>query len=59
MRRLILAALALAAFPAAADVHQTSAGPVEVVPVVRGLDTPWSVAFLPDGRFLMSTTAVL
>ncbi|MEM7744999.1 MAG: PQQ-dependent sugar dehydrogenase [Pseudomonadota bacterium] len=54
MRHLILAALLGGALPAAADVHQTSAGPVEVVTVVEGLDTPWSVAFLPGGRFLIT-----
>lgn len=37
-----------------ADTVRTSAGPVDVVPVIEGLDIPWSVAFLPDGRFLIT-----
>ncbi|MEM7211219.1 MAG: PQQ-dependent sugar dehydrogenase [Pseudomonadota bacterium] len=39
---------------ARAEILQTSAGAVEVTPVVSGLDTPWAVAFLPDGRFLIT-----
>lgn len=53
MLRLILAFLLLAS-PTAAEVYQTSAGPVNVEPVVEDLDTPWSVAFLPDGRLLIT-----
>ena len=53
MLRMILA-FALLASPALAERLNTSAGPVEVVPVVSGLDTPWAVAFLPDGGYLIT-----
>ncbi|WP_391527571.1 PQQ-dependent sugar dehydrogenase [Denitromonas halophila] len=32
----------------------SSAGPLAVTTVASGLDTPWSLAFLPDGRLLVS-----
>ena len=53
MLRVILA-FALLASPAMAERLQTSAGPVEVKPMVSGLDTPWAVAFLPDGGLLIT-----
>lgn len=46
--------LALLGTPAMANWFKTSAGPVEVLPVVADLDTPWSVAFLPDGGWLIT-----
>ncbi len=39
---------------AVAEVHETSAGPVEVTAVVTGLDTPWAIGFLPDGGLLVT-----
>ncbi|THF63397.1 PQQ-dependent sugar dehydrogenase [Pseudothauera rhizosphaerae] len=33
---------------------RSAAGPVEVVQIADGLDTPWSLAFLPDGRMLVT-----
>ena len=33
---------------------ETSAGRVDIQPVVRGLDEPWGLAFLPDGAFLVT-----
>lgn len=32
----------------------SSRGRLEVTPVVRGLDTPWSLGFLPDGALLIT-----
>lgn len=40
--------------PAYAAVRQTSAGAVEITAVARDLEEPWSLAFLPDGDFLIT-----
>lgn len=64
----ILAALALPAaaqttqtlpgdeqnLPSGTDSLMTSAGPVKVEEVVGGLEKPWAIAFLPDGRALVT-----
>ncbi|MFV0475503.1 MAG: PQQ-dependent sugar dehydrogenase [Pikeienuella sp.] len=47
MRRFLTPLLLLAA-PAAADMYDSSAGPLQVAPVVEGLDHPWGFVFLPD-----------
>ncbi|MEO1491448.1 MAG: PQQ-dependent sugar dehydrogenase [Pseudomonadota bacterium] len=49
----LMAALALPAC-AQAKTYETSAGPVDVVPVIQDLDNPWAVAFLPDGGYLIT-----
>ncbi|HEM46012.1 MAG TPA: PQQ-dependent sugar dehydrogenase, partial [Alphaproteobacteria bacterium] len=54
---LVLAALsALLPGPAAADTRtvDTDSGPVRVETVARGLEHPWGLAFLPDGRMLVT-----
>ncbi|MFV0360417.1 PQQ-dependent sugar dehydrogenase [Tropicimonas sp.] len=53
-RLVLMAMLALAAGGAVAEPRHTAGGPVEVAPVAVGLDTPWSVAFLPSGGFLVT-----
>lgn len=35
----------------------SEAGPVRVVTIAEGLQTPWSLAFLPDGRMLVTERA--
>ncbi|MHA6261901.1 PQQ-dependent sugar dehydrogenase [Arenibacterium sp. CAU 1754] len=37
-----------------ADTMQTASGPVEIRKVVGGLNEPWAVDHLPDGRFLVT-----
>lgn len=57
MRRILLAVcLCLCAVSARADVptFKTSAGPVAVHTVAQHLVHPWSLAFLPDGRMLVT-----
>lgn len=49
-----LASMAVGAVGAADSMLRTEAGPVRLVEVVRGLDSPWSMAFLPDGRMLLT-----
>lgn len=37
-----------------AQTVDSSAGPLEITPIVTGLDEPWAVAFLPEGGFLVT-----
>jgi glucose/arabinose dehydrogenase len=50
---LFVAAL-LAAAPVGAQVIQTREHAVRLVTVTEGLERPWGIAFLPDGRMLVS-----
>ncbi len=49
---LIAAVLLQTAAPAVGA--QPAAGPVRAIPVAQGLENPWAVAFLPEGRFLVT-----
>jgi glucose/arabinose dehydrogenase len=54
-RSLTPAALILAlTAPARAGEIETSAGTMAITPVLEGLEEPWGLAFLPDGRFLVT-----
>src|SRR5581483_8575424 len=44
----------VASAPAVAQTFKSSAGDLAVTTVVRGLDHPWALAFLPDGRMLIT-----
>lgn len=52
LRTAMLGGAALLAAPAA--FAQDRAAALRTTPVARGLDTPWGLAFLPDGRLLVS-----
>ena len=57
MRRWIAVAAmvaGLAGAAQAADRHETEVGPVLLETVAEGFDHPWSMAFLPDGRMLVT-----
>ena len=47
-------ALALLAAPDPAKALDGPAGPLAVETMAKGLDEPWSVAFLPGGDFLVT-----
>jgi glucose/arabinose dehydrogenase len=48
------ALVALACAPTHAQVFHSTAGDLTVETVARGLEHPWAIAFLPDGRLLVT-----
>jgi glucose/arabinose dehydrogenase len=52
--RTAIAALALLAAVGVAAAQPAPSPPLEVTPVARGLQNPWGMAFLPDGRVLVT-----
>jgi glucose/arabinose dehydrogenase len=50
----LVAVVLLAPCAAAAQTFQSSAGPIQVETVARGLEHPWGLQFLPDGRMLVT-----
>ena len=54
IRDLAAGILVLAATPAVGQTFNSSAGPIAVTTVAAHLEHPWSLAFLPDGRMLVT-----
>jgi aldose sugar dehydrogenase len=57
MPRLLLAALLALPLAATAQTYRSDEHSFRVVKVVEGLEQPWSLAFLPDGRMLVTEKA--
>src|SRR5687767_8171379 len=46
--------MATAGLPATAQTIESSAGPLTATVIAEGLDHPWALGFLPDGRMLVT-----
>jgi glucose/arabinose dehydrogenase len=57
MRRALLACLFALPFVAGAQTYRSEEHAFRLVKVVEGLEQPWSLAFLPDGRMLVTEKA--
>lgn len=53
----VIAAFLLPAAPATAQTHTTQEHRIRVSTLTEGLSHPWSIAFLPDGRMLVTERA--
>lgn len=51
---LVMACLLPGLIAKAEPVHSSQAGPLAVETIATGLDHPWALAFLPDGRLLVT-----
>src|SRR5262245_52180423 len=50
----VIATAAIATLGGKDRLVETKQGPVKIETVARGLDQPWGLAFLPDGRMLVT-----
>ena len=60
MRHAVTALIALCvlnSLPVHSEIIQSERGPVEVTTIATGLNRPWAIAFLPDGRYLVTERA--
>jgi glucose/arabinose dehydrogenase len=53
----MIAAVGVSRFASADEVVSTKSGPVRVETVAKGLEHPWGLTFLPDGRMLVTERA--